>query len=98
MDDAFVDEDILAVKPACKDDHSARSCAIQRQIDLKARVAGARNHADCAVMPLHHDAPRDAQAQTRPLPDVLGGEERFEQARLQIGGDAGPSSAISTTM
>ena len=31
VDDAFVDDDILGVKPTCKDDHSARSsCAIQR--------------------------------------------------------------------
>ena len=44
-------------------------------------------------MPLHHDASRDAQAQTRPLPDILGGEERFEQARLQI--DEQPLSGIA---
>src|SRR5258708_7273028 len=61
----------------------------QRQPDAKHRpLAGAALGADAAAVAFD-DAVNDGEAQARALAHVLGGEERIEDARQDLGGDTG---------
>src|SRR3954447_7121299 len=61
---------------------------VDRQADLERRPARTGVDADVAVVLLDDDAPGDVQAQPGALADVLGGEERLEDARAHVLGDA----------
>src|ERR1700716_516899 len=60
---------------------------------LDAGVARLRLHADVAVVATDDDAIADVQTEAGAVANVLGREERFEDAPLQLGRNSGPGVA-----
>src|SRR5829696_9622443 len=60
-----------------------------RQPDLKAGVAGSREDADIPTVSADDDPVAHVQTETCALADILGGEERLEDALLDLLGYAG---------
>src|ERR1039458_10054260 len=68
---------------------SVRLQLIQGQPHAEAGGSRLRLHAQMAAM-LAHDAHGVVEAKAKPFAGCLGGEERLEDALLQLGRDAGP--------
>src|SRR5579863_3712508 len=66
----------------------ARAQANAWQANLEAGIAGDRNHIDCATM-LADDAHGGVEPQPGPFAHALGSEERLEDVRLDVRGNAG---------
>src|SRR6266511_1728897 len=57
--------------------------------DLESSIPRRRLQSDLAAMAADDDLPRDVQAQAGPFPDLLGGEERLEDAGPDLVGHPG---------
>ena len=68
---------------------ASRSLGRQRQAHGEARVAGPRLHGELSLVLLDHDAVGDLQPDPRAGAHGLGGEERLEDAALDLLGNAG---------
>ena len=83
--------------PRCRDGASrvpgTRQGAVlrsrERQAHLEPGVPGYRLGPQVAVVPVHHDPPRDVEPETGALADRLGGEERLEDPLPDVVRDAG---------
>ena len=60
-----------------------------RQPDLEASVTGFRDDADVPAVSANDDPVAHVQTETCALADIFGGEERLEDAILDLLGDAG---------
>ena len=63
---------------------------LHRQPDLEAGVAGSRDEPDVPAVSADDDPVAYVQTETCTLAYILGGEERLEDATLDLLGDAGP--------